>query len=274
MVRVLTPIYRYSAANAGSAWRAIKTVPTIAKTKAKAAWPAIKSEAPRIAKAAAPVALPIVELIAIGAVAYHVSPEFKDDLIWFRDKLDLYPYPYAMATSAMTIGCASGLITQGLEYAKNCEKAEKIGRKYEGKKYDFKRLLGMTVLGAVTGLVLKRFYYFLAEYFPKKSFGYTELKNAIDQFIYTPLYFFFIYFPSANLIKGVTPRKIFTGGRQKVNELLPGNWIYWGLFALQVLYRLPSDLQIYAAQVFSLIWFSTISKKTFGKPADASPVIK
>jgi hypothetical protein len=272
MVRVLSPAYKYTAAKAGRAWHAVENAPAAVKAKAKAAWPVIRTGAPIIAKAAAPVAIPLVGAVALGAIGYHYSVSVRRSVDDVRDVLNLCPFAFEAGTSAVTMGLAPDMVAQNADYINNFKLAQNEGRKYEGKRFNVKRLLGMTVVGALTGIALRVLYNFQKNNFPKTDLRDMMLKGAIDQFIWTPFIYMPAYFTSVNVIMGKTGRKIVEGVKQKIKEILPYNWLFWIPF-LVAIYGVPRDLAVYVAQGLSLIWFSIMSRKSFGqKPHDQAAV--
>jgi hypothetical protein len=209
--------------------------------------PAMKAKAWRAVKAAAPVALPLIGTVAVGALAYHVSTDFRDCADWVRGKLDQYPRAAEMASSGFTMGFLPDFLAQ----------------RYEGNKHSLRRSLGMTAIGAVVGGVLCReLYDWQNKLFPGAGFSNTIKKILFDQGNWTPVYLF-SYLTCTNLIKGATPKTLFNNVWNKMVKILPSNWAYWGLMALPILYNLPQDLKVYAAQFFCVIWNSFQSKVAF-----------
>lgn len=241
-------ISRYTAAKA-KVWRAVK-----------AAAPVVGNKALIVAKSAAPVVLPFVA----AAVAYRLSPDFKIDVDGVRDKLNTCPHISEALTSGVIIGLAPDLVAQRVAQQQNVERGEEV------KKTDYRRLACMTVVGAVTGgLYLRGLYDLVAWLFPGKGIFTTIKQVVFDQFIATSFVYMPAYLRSVNTIMRATVNNNFTWIRKKANKLLPYNWGFW-IPALSIIYNLPKDLRVYAAQGFAIIWFSLLSKIAFTAedPAD------
>jgi hypothetical protein len=248
MINGPAPISRYAAAK------------TKVLSAVKAAAPVVGKNAMIVAQSAAPVVLPFIA----GVVAYRLSPGFRVDVDWVREQLNTCPHVSEAVTSGVIIGLAPDLVAQRITQRQNSERGQEV------KKISFRRLAWMTVIGAVTGgLYLRGLYNLMAWLFPGKGIFTTIKQVVFDQFIATAFVYMPAYLMSVNAIMRETVNNNFKWIREKVNELLPYNWGFW-IPALLIIYNLPKDLRVYAAQGFATIWFSFLSKKAFAK-AQAAP---
>ncbi len=187
--------------------------------------------------------IPFLAAGTAGAALYHASPEFKATADNIRAILTSHPRISEMTSSAFFLGLAPDFLTQ----------------KYEGKGINIRRLTGMTALGAVNGGILTRgLYTVLNGLFPEQGFWATEQKILVDQLLWCPMFYFW-YFSSTNLVEGKTWQPLKEIYAEKVKKSLPLCWAYWGLFGAQLVYNLPNDLRIFAANILSILWFSFMS---------------
>ncbi|MFH1826551.1 MAG: Mpv17/PMP22 family protein [bacterium] len=197
---------------------------------------------PKLGRAIAS-ALPLAGLFAVGAILYQYSIVFRTLFDSGRAFLNQFPRGFECLSSGVTLGAIPDYLAQ----------------RYEGKRFDWRRWIGMIVLGAVSGGILVReFYNFNISLFPGSGWQSTLKKIMVDQLAYSPLYNAF-FFSITKLIK----RSSLTGFAgdvwNKLVALMPINWLYWG-FVLTIIYNLPPDLMVYAANLFSLTWFAFLSR--------------
>ena len=201
----------------------------------------------RAVRTAAPVALPLIAAVAVGAIVYHLSPVFQARVDLVRGVISYHPIAFAIVSTGLTMGFLPDLFAQ----------------RYEGKPFNYQRSAGMTLAsGLYYGIVARAFYDLQSALFPGGGLGNTVKQILVDQFCYTPAYLF-AYLTCVNALNGENKGNLFAGVGGKIAKILPINWIYWGLMALPILYNMPQDLKIYTMQFFSLIWLSFQTKKAF-----------
>ncbi len=187
--------------------------------------------------------LPLVAGLGAGIAAYHINSDFRSIVDISRATLNHLPGGSELFTSALTMGLVPDFLAQ----------------RYEGSKFNWFRLAGMTIVGAVTGRVLLRSFYNLQDVvFPAHEQFSLIKKILVDQCVYTPLYFCGFYLPSTNLVHGRQWKGFTSTLWPNLVKVLPKNWVYWGA-ALTLIYNLSPDTRIYAANAFSLVWFSFLS---------------
>lgn len=192
--------------------------------------------------------LPFIGTSAVGIALYHACPEFKNSFDQVRNFLNQCPRGFEMLTSGLTMGLIPDIMAQ----------------RFEGQKFNWKRLAVWTALGAINGgIIVRRFYNLQNEFFPDKDIWSTIQKISVDNFAYTPIYTFLILtavLATTNLFQKKTQSGIFKEVRAKLNDILPKNWLFWTV-PLFFIYNYPSDLMIYAQNTVALLWYPYLSKK-------------
>jgi hypothetical protein len=232
---------------------------TAAKAKVKCTAKATARVAKNVAISAAPIVLPFVA----GAVAYRLSPGFADCVDWVRSELNICPRVSAAVTSGGTMGLFPDLFDQRFEQRQAHEKGLEV------EEINFRRLVGKTATGAGTGLALSFLYDIQARLFPGKGFFITLKQVVLDQGPWTSLVYMPLYLLCVNAIMGKKENNTFKCIRENVNKLLPYNWGFWGP-VLTIIYNLPQDLRVYAAQGFAAIWFFLLPKLVFASKAQTA----
>ena len=186
--------------------------------------------------------VPFIATGAAGALLYNTSPEFKCAVDQTREVLASHPRISEMISSGIFLGVIPDFLTQ----------------RYEGNGMNFRRLASMTALGSFNGGVLTRGLYTALSYFiPGESFWENEAKIGIDQFLWCPAFYLY-YFSVVNPMEG-KPMESFSAIKNNIKKSLPLCWAYWGLFGAQLVYNLPNDLRIFAANLLSVLWFGFMS---------------
>ena len=198
--------------------------------------------------------VPFCAAAGVGIGLYNISPEFKEVADSTRVLFNTHPRINETLTSGIFFGFLPDLLAQ----------------RYEGGRFDWKRSLGMTGLGALSGGVfLRTFYDYLNDVFPGTGFVPTAKKLAADMLAYSPSYLTF-YFATTNLIQ----KKPWDGfGKNLLTKLVrtqPVCWAYW-IPVMSLVYNVPLDLRVVLVGFFNLMWASFLSNRAFEqKPVEES----
>jgi len=186
----------------------------------------------------AKVALPMIGVGAVGAALYRYSPDCRDAIDWVRAKASEQPRACEMGVSSLTLGFVPDLLAQ----------------RCEGGRFNWRRSVGMSLLGSLVGGVGARaLYNFLETHYPGQE-GYAKwLKIGIDQGIWTPFIYLPPYLSAVNFIKGERP--VYKGVITEIRKILPWSWIFWGGLVLPRLYETPQDLKVYLLQPCAMLWY-------------------
>lgn len=222
------------------------------KTKFKTTLCELKSSAPKFARAARGL-LPVFGAVGSGVALYFGCPEVKEAV----DDVRVTLVPYGNEIEALTAGVVSGAL------------ADYSAQRYEGKNFDGWRFAGMIALNVFCTRCLTRPFYNLQEdLFPTGTPHATLNRILLDQGPWMPIYYF-VYLLGANLISAHNNYSRLTGIFSKVRsdlvKSIPRGWLFWGGFALPIVYNLPSDLKVMAAITFSYFWCSFLSRLAHDK---------
>lgn len=188
--------------------------------------------------------IPFLGMSAAGLAVYNTLPDFRNMVDHSRNFLNKCPLGFEMLSSAIALGIIPDYIAQ----------------RYQGDRFNWRRFLGLTALGAAAGgIIVRGIYDFQAWIFPGEGPLVVLKKLLFDRFVCCPPYMLF-YFSGANLVRGISWKGFENEIRTKGLDLYIKNCIFFGI-CLPIVFSLPSDLRIYAMNLASMVWYAYLSKR-------------
>jgi len=180
-----------------------------------------------------------------AATLYKKNQTFKTTVDWTRQEAKRWQRGYEFIVSAITIGLIPDLASQISS----------------SNKFSLPRFGSTTLFGGICGAFFNReLYNFLNHRLPDDKPSSIIRKTAFIQAVYVPYFFMPIFYTFKTLVLGNSFSGFIGNLWQFENDILPINWFYWlpvtyGIFKIGVN---NSDLMVYAAGIFSAIWFSVL----------------